>query len=183
VLQLRGSGGPWLWRLAAYRTDADRSNAPRPPAAPLCPSTSAAAAASASSSMDTEALAESLPPPPPRPREEVEERRFACSGGDLFPDGQGSERQDISEPIGPSRVDSVRGKSLALLLRCCCRDSGELDEEGKEEEAGGGRRQAQAGSGRGRNGSKRIRKFILLLVPPLLHIRAPCLRNFVSGYD
>ena len=105
VLQLRGSGGPWLCRLAEYRTDADRSNAPRPPDAPLCPSTSAAAAVSASSSMDTEALAESLPPPP-RPREEVEERRFGCGGGDLFPDGIGSERQDISEPIGPSRVDS-----------------------------------------------------------------------------
>jgi len=130
--------------------------------------------------MDTEALAESLPPPPPRPREEVEERRFACSGGDLFPDGQGSERQDISEPIGPSRVDSVRGKSLALLLRCCCRDSGELDEEGKEEEAGGVRRQA---AGAAEMAGKRIRKFILLLVPPLLHIRAPCLRNFVSRYD
>jgi hypothetical protein len=43
------------------------------------------------------ALAESLPPP--RPREEVEERRFACGGGDA--DGQGSERQETSEPIGP----------------------------------------------------------------------------------
>ena len=141
VLQLRGSGGPWLWRLAAYRTDADRSNAPRPPAAPLCPSTSAAAAASASSSMDTEALAESLPPPPPRPREEVEERRFACSGGDLFPDGQGSERQDISEPIGPSRVDSERGKSFALgCSGAAAAIQGSLTRRGKK------RKQGAAGS-------------------------------------
>jgi len=28
VRQLRGSGGPWLWHLAAYHTDADRTNAP-----------------------------------------------------------------------------------------------------------------------------------------------------------
>jgi hypothetical protein len=46
-----------------------------------------------------DALADSLPPPlpPPQPREEVEERRFACDGGDA--DGQGSERQETSEPI------------------------------------------------------------------------------------
>ena len=96
VLLLRGSGGPWPWRLAAQRTDADRSNAPT---APRCPSTSAAAAANASSSMAMVALAESLPPPPPRPREEVEERRFACGGGDA--DGQGSDMQETSEPIEP----------------------------------------------------------------------------------
>jgi hypothetical protein len=47
--------------------------------------------------MDMDAFAESLPPPPPRPWEEVEERRFACGGGDA--DGQGSERQETSEPI------------------------------------------------------------------------------------
>jgi hypothetical protein len=91
----------------------------------------------------------------------VEERRFACSGGDLFPDGQGSERQDISEPIGRSQVDSERGKSFAWLLRCCCRDSGELDEEGKEVEAGGGSGRQAAGAAE--MAGKRIRKFIYFL--------------------
>jgi hypothetical protein len=91
----------------------------------------------------------------------VEERRFACSGGDLFPDGQGSERQDISEPIGPSRVDSERGKSFALAAPVLLPrfNSGQLDEEGKEEEAGGGSgSRQQAGSGRGRNGRQKDTK-------------------------
>jgi hypothetical protein len=49
VLQLRGSDGPWLCRLATYC-----SNAPshRPPATPRCRSSSAADVASASSSME-----------------------------------------------------------------------------------------------------------------------------------
>jgi hypothetical protein len=90
----------------------------------------------------------------------VEERRFGCSGGDLFPDGQGSERQDISEPIGTSRVDE-RGKSFALAAPVLLPrfNSGQLDEEGKEEEAGGGSgSRQQAGSGRGRNGRQKDTK-------------------------
>jgi hypothetical protein len=31
MLQLRGSGGLWPYRLAVYHTDADRSNAPTAP--------------------------------------------------------------------------------------------------------------------------------------------------------
>jgi hypothetical protein len=188
VLQLRGSGGPWPCRLAAYRTDADRSNAPPP----RCPSTSAAAAASASSSMVTDALAESLPPPPPpRPREEVEERRLACGGGDPFPDWQGSERQDTSEPIGaePGRFGRAFGAgSQEILALTAAAAIQEGSREGARRGGGGGRNGRQAGRaraecGRGSNAmqGKRIRKFILLLVPPILHIGAPCSRNFAHS--
>uniref|UniRef100_A0A0A9F4U5 Uncharacterized protein n=1 Tax=Arundo donax TaxID=35708 RepID=A0A0A9F4U5_ARUDO len=67
--------------------------------------------------MDTD-LAESRPPPP-RPREEVDERRLAAAGGGDA-EGQGSERQEISEPIGPSRAGSGRCKNPLF----CCSDSG-----------------------------------------------------------
>jgi hypothetical protein len=126
VLQLRGSGGgAWPCRFPpAWRTDADRSNAPAPG---RCPSTNAAAAASASSSMAA-ALAESLAPALlVRPREEVEDRRFAGGGPDGDAEGQGTEMQERSEPIGPGWADwertKKRKKSSLLLLRFRNRDS------------------------------------------------------------
>jgi hypothetical protein len=124
VLQLRGSSGPWPCRFPACRTDADRSNAPAPG---RCPSTNAAAAASASSSMAA-ALAESLAPALlAPPREEVEDRRFAGGGPDGDAEGQGTEMQERSEPIGPGWADwertKKRKKSSLLLLRFRNRDS------------------------------------------------------------
>jgi hypothetical protein len=92
--------------------------------------------------MDMDALAESLPPPPPpRPREEVEERRFACGGGDA--DGQGSERQETSEPI--ALVDLEKGKKKILAF------AAQLWRRPRRGRKRGRRRQA-GGSGRGSNG-------------------------------
>jgi len=102
------------------------------------------------------ALAESLPPPPPppppppRPREEVEERRFACGGGDA--DGQGSDMQETSEPIGPIQG---RGNPCSRFS-----DSGgwlwrRPRREGNEAAGAAGRRRS---SGRGSNGRKKDTK-------------------------
>jgi hypothetical protein len=138
VLQLRGSGGgAWPCRFPpAWRTDADRSNAPAPG---RCPSTNAAAAASASSSMAA-ALAEPLAPALlAPPREEVEDRRFAGGGPDGDAEGQGSEMQESSEPIGPGWADWERTKKRKKILASAAavQESGfgcGEEEKGKEEE-------------------------------------------------
>lgn len=97
----------------------------------------------------------------------MEERRFACGGGDA--DGQGSERQETSEPI--ALVDLEKEKKILAFAA-----------PGQEGGFGGGRGgEGSGGSGRGSNGRKKgYEKFILLLVPPFLHIRAPGWRNFVE---
>jgi hypothetical protein len=97
--------------------------------------------------MDTEAITESLSPLP-WSWKEVEERRVAYGDGDLFPNGIGSERQDINEPIVPSRVDSEqenpRLAAPVLLPRFRGARRGVKEEE--KGEAGG------ASSGRGYHG-------------------------------